>query len=62
MGQLNVGNIDRAARILIGLVLIGLTLLGTIGVWGYFGIVPLLTGVVAMCPLYKLLGVRTTSR
>ena len=62
MSQLNVGNIDRVLRILLGLVPLGLTVSGTIGAWGYIGLVPLLTGVVAMCPLYKLLGVSTCSR
>ena len=62
MSQLNVGNIDRALRILLGLVLIGLAASGTIRAWGYIGVVPLLTGVSALCPLYTVLGIRTTSR
>ena len=62
MGRLNVGNLDRAWRILIGLTLIGLALSGTIGVWGYIGIVLLLTGVAARCPVYSMLGYATTSR
>ena len=55
--KLNVGGIDRAARIVVGLVLIGLTLMGTIGVWGWIGVVPLLTGAFSFCPLYTLLGI-----
>jgi len=62
MGRLNVGNLDRALRILVGLALIGLAASGTIGVWGYIGIVPLLTGLAARCPVYSVLGVATTSR
>lgn len=62
MSQLNVGNIDRTLRIVAGLTLIGLATSGTIGAWGFVGIVPLVTGVVAICPLYKLLGFATTSR
>lgn len=62
MFRLNVGNLDRALRVLLGLVLIGLAAFGQIGVWGYLGIVPLLTGAVAMCPLYSLLGFSTKSR
>jgi len=62
MSQLNVGNIDRVLRILLGLVLIGLAARGTIGIWGYLGIVPLLTGIAALCPVYKLLGISTSSR
>ena len=62
MANLNVGNIDRALRILLGLVLIGLAATGRVGAWGYIGVVPLLTGAIAWCPLYRMFGIRTTSR
>ena len=62
MNSLNVGNLDRALRVLAGLALIGLAAGGVIGAWGYIGVVPLLTGLVAWCPLYRVLGIRTTSR
>ena len=62
MSQLNVGNIDRALRILVGLVLVVLAGMGLIGIWGYIGVVLVATGMIAICPLYTLLGVRTTSR
>jgi hypothetical protein len=55
----NVGGIDRILRIVLGLVLIGLTLAGTIGVWGWLGVVPLATGFIRFCPLYPLLGMNT---
>ena len=55
----NVGNIDRIIRIAIGLALIGATLGGAIGVWGWIGIVPLLTGIFSVCPAYKLFGLNT---
>lgn len=55
----NVGGIDRVLRIGAGLVLIGLTLAGTIGVWGWIGVVPLVTGLAGFCPLYPLLGFST---
>ena len=35
MSQLNVGNMDRTLRILLGRVLIGLAICGGIGAWGY---------------------------
>lgn len=57
--KLNVGGMDRIARIAIGLVLIGLTLTGTIGVWGWLGIVPLATGAIGWCPPYAMLGFST---
>ncbi len=62
MSQLNVGNLDRAARLLIGIALITLAAGGVIGLWGYIGVIPLLTGIVGMCPLYSILGLKTTSR
>ena len=52
----NVGGIDRILRIVIGLVLIALTLMGTIGAWGWIGIVPLATGALGSCPLYQVFG------
>jgi len=62
MSRLNVGNIDRLLRILVGFALIGLAVAGTIGVWGYVGVIPLLTGLAARCPLYSALGITTTGR
>ena len=62
MSRLNVGNIDRVLRILVGLALIGLAATGTIGIWGYIGVIPLVTGLVAKCPLYSALGIATTPR
>ena len=59
MMKVNVGSIDRSLRIVGGLALIGLALAGTIGVWGYIGIVPVLTGIFRTCPAYTLLGVST---
>lgn len=55
----NVGGIDRIARIVIGLVLIGLTLNGTIGIWGWLGVVPLATGAIGWCPPYAMFGFST---
>jgi hypothetical protein len=55
----NVGGIDRIARIVIGLVLIGLSLSGTIGIWGWLGVVPLATGAIGWCPPYALFGFST---
>jgi hypothetical protein len=55
----NVGTIDRAVRIIGGLVLVALTLSGTIGVWGWIGVVPIATGLFRQCPAYTLLGMNT---
>ena len=57
--KFNVGGPDRIARIIVGLVLIGLTLAGQIGVWGWIGVLPLLTGMFKFCPAYALFGMST---
>lgn len=54
--KINVGGIDRIARIVAGLALIGLTLADVIGVWGWIGVVPLLTGIFKFCPAYAMFG------
>jgi hypothetical protein len=55
----NVGGIDRILRVVVGLALIALTLTGTIGAWGWIGVVPLLTAALGFCPLYTVLGFST---
>lgn len=57
--QLNVGTVDRVLRIVAGLVLIGLAATGTVGVWGWIGVMPLATGLFRFCPAYTLLGINT---
>lgn len=55
----NVGGVDRTLRIVVGLALIAAAATGAVGVWGYIGVVPLLTGLVGWCPPYALLGFNT---
>lgn len=57
--NVNEGGIDRGLRIIVGLVLIGLTLAGQIGIWGWIGVVPLVTGLIGWCPAYSLFGLKT---
>ncbi len=64
----NVGGIDRVIRIIVGLALLSIVFFGAqmpfIGhnvVWGWIGIVPLVTGLFKFCPLYALLGLKTCS-
>jgi len=56
---MNVGSIDRAVRIIVGLALVGLAFTQTLGVWAWIGIVPLVTGIIGWCPAYKLVGINT---
>lgn len=55
----NIGSTERIIRIVGGLVLIALAATGTVGVWGWLGLVPLATGLVGWCPPYSLLGINT---
>ncbi len=55
----NSGTVDRAARVIVGLALIALAATGTIGAWGYIGVVPLLTGAIGFCPAYAIFGMNT---
>jgi hypothetical protein len=62
----NEGGLDRALRIIIGLGLIGAAL-GFYGpayttVWGWIGIIPVVTGLIGWCPAYSAIGVNTCSR
>lgn len=57
--NLNEGTLDRVLRVVVGVVLIGLTLTQKIGLWGWIGVVPLVTGAIGMCPMYSILGIRT---
>lgn len=57
----NVGTIDKVLRIMVGLVLLSLVFIleSQARWWGLVGLVPLLTGVFGVCPLYSLLGLST---
>jgi hypothetical protein len=57
--KINVGSADRILRIVAGLVLIALTANGMLGVWGWIGVVPLLTGIFKFCPAYSIFGLST---
>ncbi|MFG5407749.1 DUF2892 domain-containing protein [Piscinibacter sakaiensis] len=55
----NEGTLDRVLRIVTGLVLLALAATGSVGAWGWIGLVPLATGLMGWCPLYTVLGIRT---
>ena len=59
MNLKNEGNVDRAVRVIVGLVLLSLVFVGPQTLWGWIGIVPLATGLVGWCPAYSLLGIDT---
>jgi hypothetical protein len=55
----NEGTLDRAVRVVIGLALLSLTVVGPRTLWGLVGLVPLGTGLLGVCPVYSILGIST---
>ena len=57
----NVGSIDRALRIIVGIALISQVFVGPLGptLWGWIGIIPLATAIIGWCPAYSILGIKT---
>jgi Inner membrane protein YgaP-like, transmembrane domain len=61
----NEGMLDRIVRVVAGVALIA-SPLGLYGsdytfIWGWIGVVPLVTGLVGVCPAYSLVGIKTCS-
>lgn len=52
----NVRSLDSSVRMVIGAVLLVLTFMGYIGLWGLLGVVLLVTGLFKFCPLYQVFG------
>jgi hypothetical protein len=59
MPTANEGLADRLIRVAVGLAVLSLAFVGPQTPWGYLGLIPLLTGIVGFCPLYRLLGINT---
>jgi len=57
----NVGSVDRVVRVFVGVALIGASVLGYVGLWGWIGLVPLATGLLRVCPAYLPFGLSTCS-
>ncbi|HET8734174.1 MAG TPA: DUF2892 domain-containing protein [Anaeromyxobacteraceae bacterium] len=55
----NEGTADRIIRVVIGLGLLSIVFVGPKTPWGWIGVVPLATGILGFCPLYKLVGLNT---
>ena len=56
----NEATIDRVLRVILGVVVLSLTVVGPQTMWGLLGLVPLATGLLGSCPIYTLLGVSTS--
>ncbi|HEX9407634.1 MAG TPA: DUF2892 domain-containing protein [Thermoanaerobaculia bacterium] len=55
----NEGAVDRILRIVIGVAVLSLTVVGPKTLWGVLGVVPLITGLAGTCPLYSIVGITT---
>ncbi len=55
----NVGTIDHTLRIVVGLGLLSLVVVGPQTLWGLVGLIPLLTGIARFCPAYRAAGLST---
>jgi hypothetical protein len=60
--KVNEGSLDRAIRIVVGIVLLGLVFVGPRTPWGWIGLLPLVTGIVGYCPAYGPLRLSTCAR
>ena len=55
----NEGTLDRGIRVVVGIALIAIAFWGPRTPWGFVGVVPLVTGLIGFCPLYRLVGLST---
>jgi hypothetical protein len=55
----NEGTLDRTIRVLAGLAILSLAFVGPKTPLGFIGAVPLVTGLIGFCPLYRVLGIST---
>ena len=55
----NEGTVDRVVRVVGGLIILSLAFVGPKSAWGYIGLLPIITGLVGVCPAYSLFGINT---
>ena len=53
--------VDRGLRVVVGVILLSIVFIGPHTLFGLVGIIPLLTGAIGVCPLYRLLGISSCS-
>jgi hypothetical protein len=57
----NVGIYDGALRVVLGLAILSLLVVGPRTWWGLLGLIPLVTAIAGTCPIYTLFGINTCS-
>lgn len=55
----NLGSLDRILRMVVGAAMIMLTIVGTIGAWGWLGAILVITPFFKFCPIYRIIGLKT---
>ena len=58
---INVGKFERLCRVILGLLIFYVGVLHPVEarVWGFIGLVPVITGILGWCPLYLPLKINT---
>ncbi|MCC5906161.1 MAG: DUF2892 domain-containing protein [Balneolaceae bacterium] len=54
----NVGNIDSIIRVVLGTLIVAIGLYYN-SYWGFIGLIPVISGAISFCPVYRLLGTST---
>jgi hypothetical protein len=57
--NINIGPVDAMIRAILGIALIAATVFGVIGLWGFIGMVMVVTSLKHHCPVYRVLGMNT---
>lgn len=57
--KMNIHNVERFIRVVVGLFVLSLIFWGLKSLWGLLGLIPLLTGLTGWCPPYAMLGIST---
>lgn len=55
----NIHNIERVVRVVVGLAITSLAVIGPQTPWAWLGLLPVATGLIGWCPPYALLGIST---
>ncbi len=55
----NEATIERAIRVVVGAAAISLVFVGPQTMFGWLGLIPLVTGLAGTCPIYTMLGFST---
>jgi len=58
----NEGKIDRIARVTFGVAVLSLVFVGPQTMWGLLGLIPIATGSLGMCPIYRIFGIDTCGK